>query len=121
MSSAMKSQKGGQPARASDKKVRPSSSQTRIQVMSRPHPEEEAKSTNTIDNHTIGCSTHQNGGNMQPMGNLSQTDSQMEQDYQLAQSLNDEMNNLANLDFGDIGNNINLQHLLRATNHLKIA
>ena len=55
------------------------------------------------------------------MGNLSQTDSQMEQDYQLAQSLNDEMNNLANLDFGDIGNNINLQHLLRATNHLKIA
>lgn len=58
---------------------------------------------------------------MQPMGNLSQTDSQMEQDYQLAQSLNEEMNNLANLDFGDIGNNINLQHLLRATNHLKIA
>jgi hypothetical protein len=45
----------------------------------------------------------------------------MEQDYHLAQSLNDEMNNLANLDFGDIGNNINLQHLLRATNHLKIA
>lgn len=58
---------------------------------------------------------------MQPMGNLSQADSQMEQDYQLAQSLNDEMHNLANLDFGDIGNNINLQHLLRATNHLKIA
>ena len=58
---------------------------------------------------------------MQPMADLSQCDSQMEQDYQLAQSLNDEMNNLANLDFGDIGNNINLQHLLRATNHLKIA
>lgn len=55
------------------------------------------------------------------MCNISQADSQMEQDYQLAQSLNDEMNNLANLDFGDIGNNINLQHLLRATNHLKIA
>ena len=55
------------------------------------------------------------------MMNMSQADSQLEHDYQLAQSLNEEMNNLASLDFGDIGNNINLQHLLRATNHLKIA
>ena len=58
MSSAMKSQKGGQPTRASDKKVRPSSSQPRIQVINRPHPEEEAKSTNTLENQTIGGSTH---------------------------------------------------------------
>jgi len=64
--------------------------------------------------------TVQNGGTT-PMMNMSQADSQLEHDYQLAQSLNEEMNNLASLDFGDIGNNINLQHLLRATNHLKIA
>jgi hypothetical protein len=64
--------------------------------------------------------TVQNGGTI-PMMNMSQADSQLEHDYQLAQSLNEEMNNLASLDFGDIGNNINLQHLLRATNHLKIA
>jgi len=57
MSSAMKSQKAGQNARASDKKVRPSSSQPRIQVINRPNPEEEAKSS-SLENQTAGGTTH---------------------------------------------------------------
>lgn len=41
--------------------------------------------------------------------------------YELVENLTANINSLANLDLSAIGNNINLQHLLRATNHLKIA
>lgn len=41
--------------------------------------------------------------------------------YDLVENLTANINSLANLDLGNIGSNMNLQHLLRATNHLKIA
>ena len=58
MSSAMKSQKGAQNTRASEKKVRPSGSQQRIQVINRPNPEEEVQSSSGLDNQTVGATTH---------------------------------------------------------------